>query len=1707
MQGADQPTLQRASASPYSTGGGGVRLEHRVAALFLARLLTDGAVSELGERAPTRVAFQQSPGSSVDDLVLTGEAKPGVATVRLAIAVRRAPKFIKSDEKTNALVLALVRADLAAERAGGPQLDDRLAIAVSGYQQHARDVAELATVARNHTDAHEFFSVINKPGKFATSDRLGHLRDMVKGALAEIADENAGSAEHRCWSLLTRLHVIDKDLEPGRDADWTALLDSLRPVTVDHSPTSAVALRDRLEQLAGEFAQSAATVDRGVLRRRLRGVIDPTAHVPVAGWSRLLRLDKEARSAVPRTLVGSGTRPEFKLARAELRIALDAALQEAGDLIVKGESGVGKSVLILDATEPSSLGEDREALALNLRHLPSTQLDLLTQLESPLDELFGEMTARDRLLVIDGAEAAAEDRSQVFGHILRCARASGVKVIVTASTEREGIVLDLMKPGATALRDFVVPPLSDDEVALAAQNFPELQRLAGDSKGRELLRRPIVVDLLARAGDPGVPLSEAEALDHIWRQLVQNAGRRDAGAPDVREQVMLRLAAHALSKGDVDDLLTRLDNAAVEGLRQSGLLRSAGGLPWERVPEFKHDLLRAYSVARQLLVERNPSAALTSAGAPRWALPAARLACEILLSTPDGATHPMAGRFAELQASFDELVAAGQGERWADMPTEALLVVADPRPPLQDAWQTLLANNSHGVARLIRVLHGRHQPNGFLDPIVAEPVIIRLLEGETPHGLTKEVADLIRDWLMSYILRGTPKGQPTRLALAQSIVTRCAENERTLDEQEAATKAAEAARTPEEVAADEEQRKRLMALGSISPPRRRRRPEPRRRRPYLWIQEAQIAHLALLGPDLGADGEAILRRIAEDEPHSLAHAVDALFGGHGLAAFDSTLLIDLVAAYYVEGDDDDDDDEIGFGQGIRNHQFGGLETPLAAYYRGPFLAMFRADYRGGVACLNRMLNHAARRRVQTISSRGFGYLIHEEVEEYRHMLSITGEPRAYVGDKHVWLWYRGTGVGPYPCMSALQALELVSEEIIRVGVPVTNLIPILLDGAESLAMPALALSLLVRHLESVGEALDPYIIEPTVWDLEFSRMVSESSGLAAQVPGIDNLDRRSWTLREVCMMLALRAGGERIERLRQLGEQLQSNAKDQVGEDSLRRTQERLAAVKNWAASLDRSAYDMREQNGQLVIQQAVNPEVEAVLGPTNTDLRRGNEAAGLLVRHAHVRNNGGRAPDMADDALAADLAIAKDLLENPPESGLGTSPKGPVAVAATAVELHFSGRTKVASEDLEWSATTLLRVAAGIAENPSHAFDDSLFNQGADRSAARGLPCLLLPGAAYLRTALGLDSSEGVQELVVLSRAVASYSSNEARIAYARGLDSVWAAPCYGAHLHGQCHHRVALALVEESFSDSVLGPWDNEAHRRTIAHLDPPAVMSLEQVDGKEIIPRRLTAALRATGSAGISESCCRDEARRMVDVLLAAHQRGMLAHKHGYHHSDSDSLVAARAALWQAIDGRDHALLAYVDSYLGNSRLLAEALKAISVAGDERAEAAKQARRLWPVIMDRVLDSVANNPRLFTDHHWGDYAESALIPNPSPSWGYLTIELAGEPHPWRDPLAWSPQIERWLGTIEGHRMSIDSLVIAISELGVADQVKTGLKWIEAIVQRSGTACANTFTLPEWLHNRRADLTTGEQTARWQRVVDLLVVAGDTRVADLAD
>jgi hypothetical protein len=154
-----------------------------------------------------------------------------------------------------------------------------------------------------------------------------------------------------------------------------------------------------------------------------------------------------------------------------------------------------------------------------------------------------------------------------------------------------------------------------------------LANLAENPRSRELLRRPVVIDLLVRGGISGVPLSDADAMQQAWLCLVRRHEQSDRGTPDARELAMLHLANLALSGGDPLEALSRIDPNALDGLRRDGLLRTPVPDPFKAGPEFAHDDVRRNAVARLLLADAGPRAKLLAAGVPRWALASARLAC------------------------------------------------------------------------------------------------------------------------------------------------------------------------------------------------------------------------------------------------------------------------------------------------------------------------------------------------------------------------------------------------------------------------------------------------------------------------------------------------------------------------------------------------------------------------------------------------------------------------------------------------------------------------------------------------------------------------------------------------------------------------------------------------------------------------------------------------------------------------------------------------------------------------------------------------------------------------------------------------------------------------------------------------------------------------------------------------------------------------
>lgn len=1712
VEGSESDTSVKESSSgvsPYATGGGGVTFERKVAVQYLAHLLTaDGAVEFGGGRRAVSVAFQQDPDHPVDDLVVCAarpeELEP---SWEIALEVRRSPNLVQSDGKAQRLFREFVRALVNAPT---DSIERRWGLIVAGPQTHADQLAKLANLAAVQMDAPGFFNLVRTSGKFdaGVRNRLDHVERLVERALKDFdrAEPDAALVRERTWQLLSQLVVLMPRLESPDETDWSAVLSSLISVARNSDLAGATQLRDRLVALASDYSPKAARVDLTLLRRDAYDVVDSELRRHEQGWGALDHLHKAALNLVRDEIATNDRVRRLTLDRSAATRDLVATVSDSSAVLVSGDSGVGKSALaLLSLTAPSAADPGgAQALCINLRHVRKLPLDFEDRLGCPLSTLLCELSAPQRMLIVDGADAVTAGMEDTFRYLVNAAVASGVKVVAVTSTDNREVVREVLSGRFnTDLTDYVVKPLTDTELDEIVNDFPELERLYADPRSRELLRRLVVVDLLVRGGHlTGVPLSDADAMQEVWSGLVRRRERSDRGHPDARESVLLRLAELALSGGDRLAAIGEFDQEAVDGLRRDGLLQAPLDNPFMIGPDFSHDEVRRYAVARLLLENRDPISRLLSAKDPRGALGAARLACQALLDEPDTTANPLRGRFTRLQSSFDQLVEAGHRARWGDVPSEALLTLADFSELLRDAWPDLRSNDSVGLQRLARIVDQRlRKDNGTVDPVAIEPIIKLLLDDETPWQIGKYAEDLLREWLQGHAIADTPAGHPLRILLRGRLAEACAAGDRRLDEKKKAAAVANNTLTPDEIEFDP-----FVEIGYGG--RRRKRPEI----PREYTDRVFLELLALLGPDLGDEGEAILLRVARDAPWSLAPAVEEPFTDLAISKCRRGLLAQLTEAYYL--DDEDNVDRFVY-EGIRRHRARGVGTlPLAAWHKGPFMWLFQTDFQGGVAVLNRLLNHAALIRARTLARpHGKSHSLEDmDVGQYQAELGITGTRRRYVGDKQVWMWYRGTGVGPDACMSGLQALELMCDQLIKVGIPIKNLVSLLLKGCENLAMVGLVVGILVRHLEAADELLDPYFIEPRIWSYEIRRVVSEDGGLAADSEGVEAPERRKWSLHEAAMAMALNAEDERAADLQAFAETLVERArrdlKQRYGADATDEgisdedIEQQLAKVKVWASCLDRSSFQVHEAPEGLLIQITPPEEVVQALQNDNADLEHVTEETRLVNRYS-VKRNEADYEDIGLDELAADIGTARKLLEVRRSHSGHDRWDVPALVAAAGLEAHLLRQIAIPDDALKFAASTLIRVAEGESSPRPFEFDGTYWERGADRSAARVLPLLLMPTAAQLRKAFdGGDGSATFKRASTAGFKIAQAVASEVRLHLARGLDHLWATPCVQ---DGACHHHAGWQMVTETMRDCALGRWNPDTGKRSVTVLEEPLAESLASIADDSILPSRLDASIRALAPAATANICVSTAAREMLTTLFAAQRRSLLYHeRNDVDERGTHSLVSARALLTLAQHGDSTPIYDFIDAYADNMALLSNLLLALAAAAEETPDRAAAAQRIWPGVVRHLLDLHSRGHVEFQEGFYGDMALAALIPNPAFDSHYLYREVEGQPIVWWEPLALRTEVEAWLAPAAGNAQCVDQLIGFIRTLGPENQARTGLPWVATLVLSSpDNISKGSYASTDWLIETRSAAANAGLSAQWQQVVDALVVEGVTRLA----
>ena len=126
----------------------------------------------------------------------------------------------------------------------------------------------------------------------------------------------------------------------------------------------------------------------------------------------------------------------------------------------------------------------------------------------------------------------------------------------------------------------------------------------------------------------------------------------------------------------------------------------------------------------------------------------------------------------------------------------------------------------------------------------------------------------------------------------------------------------------------------------------------------------------------------------------------------------------------------------------------------------------------------------------------------------------------------------------------------------------------------------------------------------------------------------------------------------------------------------------------------------------------------------------------------------------------------------------------------------------------------------------------------------------------------------------------------------------------------------------------------------------------------------------------------------------------------------------------------------------------------------------------RRIWPNVVRHVLGLNDSGQAPFQDHHYGDMALAALIPNASHEVSYLYREVQDNPIAWWEPLALRSEVEAWLVAAAGRPICVEQLISFLDVLAPEDQVRMGLPWVATLVLADPAHIAGrTYLLTNWL------------------------------------
>ena len=521
--------------SVFSKGGGGTNFEQYIQTAFLTSMLVNGNVPGIKDSKIIEIAFQATRlGYKTDDLFIRCNSPKGEH--RIVAQIKHEFSFTTKNE-TFKEVINQLWLDFNNNEIFNPEFDKLFIIKENLNKAEANNVKSLINWAKSKSSASDFFLEIKRIRK--KEETLNVFRTVIE----EINTKKV--TEEIIWNFFKCLEMLAYDF--GNHAS-THQAYYLNLIKLAKNPESRLN-ENEIWSVLFEFV---------ALRNKDGGLIDIKSiaqevffnHFNISNITPVYRSIDKLRSDSELVLNQlSNEIHGLHLERFELKQKITESIQNNKLTIITGNPGVGKSAIINDVLKEEFSSAQLFVFRsdqLNMPHLSNVFSNL--GINNSIEEIFATLSlAPQKIIFIDSLEKLLEGDSenafkQLYNILLKY---PDIKII--AASRKYALELINFRYGIQNNEHPIeVNFLSEYEINLVKEKFPQLNELLENTKITTLLKSPKYIDytlsLLLKDESDNSTISLTEFKSKLWNHIVENITNRKQGLPRKRGNAFLKIA-------------------------------------------------------------------------------------------------------------------------------------------------------------------------------------------------------------------------------------------------------------------------------------------------------------------------------------------------------------------------------------------------------------------------------------------------------------------------------------------------------------------------------------------------------------------------------------------------------------------------------------------------------------------------------------------------------------------------------------------------------------------------------------------------------------------------------------------------------------------------------------------------------------------------------------------------------------------------------------------------------------------------------------------------------------------------------------------------------------------------------------------------------------------------------------------------------------